>query len=82
MATNKLTKEQIVVADIEFGMGIVTDSRGQQNQVNANNLPYTDTQSNKQALDGRYTKADSCFMPGWQKGKTSTCIRKKAEQYS
>ena len=34
MATTKLTKEKVVVADLELGMGTVTQSRGTQEQVN------------------------------------------------
>ena len=58
MATNKLIKEKIVVADMIFGMGSTTDSRGTQSEINGNFIPFSDTQSINQALLDRHTKDD------------------------
>ncbi|RLC28612.1 MAG: hypothetical protein DRH37_09205, partial [Deltaproteobacteria bacterium] len=62
MATNKLIKEKIVVADMIFGMGTITDSRGTQQAINGNFIPFSDTQSINQALLDRDTKADMALI--------------------
>ncbi len=62
MATNKLIKEKIVVADMIFGMGTTTDSRGTQQAINGNFIPFSDTQSINQALLDRDTKADMALI--------------------
>ncbi len=53
-----LKKEGIVVADIVFGMGLIVDSRGSQEQFNANHLPFNGAESVGQALANRYDKTE------------------------
>ncbi|RKX84154.1 MAG: hypothetical protein DRP58_07640, partial [Spirochaetes bacterium] len=56
--TVRFNKEGIVVADIVFGMGLVVDSRGSQEQFNASHLPYSGSESVAAALLARYTKVE------------------------
>jgi len=45
MGTIRFTKEGGVVADLVFGMGTVTQSRGVQEQINASHIPFDATKS-------------------------------------
>ena len=62
--TVRFNKEGIVVADIVFGMGLITDSRGSQEQFNASHLPYSGSESVAAALGNRYTKDEIDIIAG------------------
>ncbi|RKX73193.1 MAG: hypothetical protein DRP49_07915, partial [Spirochaetes bacterium] len=55
MATTHLKKELAVVADIEFGMGTVDQSRGTQEQINGSKIPYDASKTINDELDLKET---------------------------